>query len=770
MRIQLLAAGTVFSLALAAFAAPEDPLLPIYVDPVNGSDDNNGYTWDTAMKTIAAANAKTETWDYYYYRRCQIILKKGTYVIDGNLTLKPRTSIMGDPAYDRSETILTSSEGVVHDNYYLVFGNVNADFVSAIANLTISNVVMKGAAPVYCGTGHGTRTCKVLTNVVMTCCRQTNGSAISSAGVYSDGSFLATGCEFAYLTNTTAYGSVAICRNGGIFRDCQIHDCYNSGDGQIRIYIGGDNRLYADRCEVVDCVFRNNKAGGYGGCTAHVPRIVGCTFEGNVAGTASACYIPEDTTYGFYTSNTAFVADCTFRGNRTLVTDSTGSTVAFAVNGCVSNCVFEGNSSAGHCVSIFNATEVLDCTFVTNVAQRVGASFGQCYFKNAKDYTNACPVVRGCTFTGNDSSTSGGKGSALYFLAPGVVENCTFASNHSGSSGGAVYSETTDSQMSIRGSAFVGNRSGAGGGAIVGVARISDCAFVSNVAATAGGAYASGDTLDIVVSNCVFSGNGAASNGGALYFTQYRKLNDTRVVDCVFTNNSAGGTGNYMGGAGIYAWVEDGTAPTALTVRNCLFVGNVLTNTTTTGYGSAVILMSRSKTTRSPIFLESCTIVGNRSMCGSRAAVYVWPDNAQYGMGFTYITNTLIACNLDADGAYVPRSYESVYEITSDMRKKVGYSVFHPQLKLRETVITFDESQHVTSTDTLPAFKPGTWIPKRSNPAFNAGLNLPWMTAAYDLQRDEKGEPFVPRICRDTVDIGAYENMPSGLGMLLLFR
>ena len=769
MKIQLLAAGTVFSLALAAFAAPEDPLLPIYVDPVNGSDDNNGYTWETAMKTIAAANAKTEEYNYYNVRRCQIILKKGTYVIDGTLTLKSRTSIMGDPDYDRTETVLTAPEGATVTSRFISFGSINNDFYQTIANLTISNVVKSGEATVYCGTG-GDKDAYIVSNVLFTCCKQINGSAISAAGLYSNGNLVAVDCEFSGLTNTTTFGSVAICRGGGIFRRCYIHDCYNNGDGQIRAWVSSYDHLSDTRHLVDNCTFSNNVAQGSAGCLYNIPTIIDSEFYDNEAtGAGSAISCANDTQWGFYTNHTAKVLGCTFKRNRTTTVNSSGSTVCFSANGVVSNCTFEGNSSAGHCSCVCNATAILDSAFITNVASRAPA-FGACYFNSAVDYAKADPVVRGCTFVGNTAKGSASNGGVLYFMVPGLVEKCAFTNNVAAAAGGAVYAEATDLRMTVRDCTFSGNRA-ASGGAVARVGAVLDSMFVGNTADNGGGgAYHSGAMYSPVISNCCFAGNGATASGGGVFFTQYAKLDDARVVDCVFTNNLSGGTGNYMGGGAIYAWVEDGTAPTALTVRNCLFVGNVLTNTEKTGYGSAVILMSRSKTTRSPIFLESCTIVGNRSMCGSRAAVYVWPDYAQNGMGYTYITNTLIACNLDADGAYVPRSYESVYEITTDMPKKVGYSVFHPQLKLRDTVITFDESQHVTSTDTLPAFKPGTWIPTRSNPAFNAGLNLPWMTAAYDLQRDEKDEPFVPRICRDTVDIGAYENAPSGLGLTLIVR
>ena len=56
--------------AQQTMAAPGDPTLPIYVDPVGGNDETgDGKTWETALKTITNAVAKTENSAYYSERR-----------------------------------------------------------------------------------------------------------------------------------------------------------------------------------------------------------------------------------------------------------------------------------------------------------------------------------------------------------------------------------------------------------------------------------------------------------------------------------------------------------------------------------------------------------------------------------------------------------------------------------------------------------------------------------------------------------------------------
>ena len=758
-----LVAGVLGVSSAGAAASPDDPLKPIYVDPDDGLDTNDGKSWDTAVQTIAKAISYTGNADYYNERRVLVVLKHGTYVLSSPISMYSRTSLTGDPAYPRSATVLTAPSGTTFEEGIVKFSasaGGYAGFRCLLANLTVSNVTAKGASPLNVGnlnTGaDGIK--RVISNVVVTCCRQSNSEASSSAGASVDGSTLVVDCEFSALTNTASYGSVATCRGGGWFRNCVMRDNYNYGAGGcLRYYTSSSDKLNA-RCGLEDCILSNNVARYSGGALYQAPVVLRCKFYNNrsLLRGGGACFW-EDDGYGWFSNHWPRVEGCVFVGNSTGInadgkTKYAGGALNSSVPYTVSDCEFRGNTStAGGGACFVGGTAWVDAA------------------------TNRPQIVR-CAFTDN-ASGSGQNGGALRCSASIDVIGCGFTNNLATGASGAVRAEATAGASEIRGCSFVGNRGtytttdekdGQGAGAVFDVPTIRDSVFIGNTSTYDAGAIRFSVT-HAVVSNCFFSGNSAQKRGGAIMFHRYLKLSNCLVSDCVFTNNCAGGTGNYMGGGALYAWSEQSPAAVSLTVRNCLFAGNVLTNTAAAGCGSAVILICRNKSGKDKgrILMESCTVVGNRSMKGDRAAVYVWPDDETYGFGNTFITNTIIACNLGATGGYTAASYDSVYDIKTDMLTKLGHCVIHPRL-YKYRYYSFDESQHVTSTDTVPAFKPGTWIPKRSNPAFNGGINLPWMANAYDLQRNEKGEPFVPRICRDIVDIGAYENEPSGLGLTLI--
>lgn len=815
-------------------------MLPIYVDPVNGDDEaNDGKTWETALKTIAAASAKTELAAYHSERRCQIILKKGTYSIDTKIDLMPRASLMGDPSCDRSEVVLTAPEGTVITNSLITFNGIrNSDYVSTIANLTISNITISSQAAIQCGSATHDRYSEVISNVVFTLCRQINGSSVSAVALYADGQTYVTDCLFSGLTNTTAYGTVAVCRNGGWFRNCTVENCSNGGYGQIYVWSSPEWDKVTEYSGIENCTFTNNYARYSGGCYFNMPTVLNSRFYDNVcergAGSVGSYTDPPQ---GCFTNRSPRVEGCVFERNVSMGMNNNGGVLSFECGGIVSNCTFVGNVATGACGAVANAMDVMDCTFTSNVSKRASYGGGACFFEKNAYVGWRTPRISECVFTGNRTENTGACGGAVCARYPMAVEDCTFTGNaayrggavaseaanaaagvaggtnltvtvrrceftgnsgtaadHSIPIGGAVYanapmdieccrfftntayrggavaSATTNLAMSVRHCRFEGNaamdnaQAYGAGGAVCDVPTVRDCTFEGNSASDGGGLFW-GAVKSGVVSNCTFSGNGSASRGGGVAVSQYSKLSNALVMDCVFTNNMAGGTGNYMGGGGMYLWIEDGAADVGLTLRNCLFAGNVLTNETASSCGSAAILMSRKGTAR--ILVENCTMVANRSMYGNRGALYVWPDNVGYGAGHTYVTNTVIALNLGADGVTYAPPYDSVYGLQPGMAEKVGYSYFHP--KSSGWGATWTDGQHIENSDTPPTFKMGGWIPKDSS-LRDAGLVMDWMIGASDLRRDGNGLPVGPRVYGASVDIGAYEYSPANKGFCIVVK
>ena len=502
-----LVAGALGVSSAGAAASPDDPLKPIYVDPDDGLDTNDGKSWDAAVQTIAKAISYTGNADYYNERRVLVVLKRGTYVLSSPISMYARTSLTGDPAYPRSATVLTAPSGTTFDEGIVKFSasaGAYAGFRCMLANLTVSNVTENGSSPLNVGNlnsgADGIK--RVISNVVVTCCRQSLSAAAASAGASVDGSTLVVDCEFSALTNTASYGSVATCRGGGWFRNCVMRDNYNYGAGGcLRYYTSTYDKLNA-RCGLEDCVFSNNVARYSGGALYQAPVVLRCKFYNNrsLQRGGGACYW-EDDGYGWFSNHWPRVEGCVFVGNSTGInadgkTKYAGGALNSSVPYTVSDCEFRGNTStAGGGACFVGGTAWVDAA------------------------TNRPQIVR-CAFTEN-ASGNGQNGSALRCSASIDVIGCGFTNNLAPGAGGAVVAAATAGASEIRGCSFVGNRGtytptdekdGQGAGAVIDVPTVRDSVFIGNTSTYDAGAIRFSVT-HAVVSNCFFSGNSAQKRG-----------------------------------------------------------------------------------------------------------------------------------------------------------------------------------------------------------------------------------------------------------------
>ena len=676
-------------------AAPEDPILPIYVDSDNGDDTNDGKTKDKAMKTIEAAVLKADLAEYYNERRVCVTLLKGTHELSTHLYLmrganpaRRRTSLVGDPDCDRSEVVLTRPAGSAAASGFITMAEEpDQDYVVTIANLTVSNVNMASGTPINCGSAEHDRWSKVVSNVVFTLCTQSAGTG--NFGVNADGRTLVTDCLFLANANT-GNNQLATCLNGGWFRNCRIESCTNAAISA--------STPYSPYNIVENCVFTNNYSSKEYTCINNVPTVRDCVFVDNVSGGAST----KTGGWGnnaFFADNPPVVANCTFAGNVQEKSGMGGGVLSFAYGGTVTNCTFTGN--VNNASAVLNPHEVIDCTFTSNSC--LSSSSGALRLSSGGNvaYSSQAPRVSGCTFVGNSTTWNAG---AVYAEVPAAVDGCAFEGNSAVFCGGGICAKAT-----------------------------------------------------VAVSNCTFSGNSAA-NGGGIGFIDSVAIADTLVADCVFTNNVVSASGNATGGAGIFASLNNNAAEVGLTVRNCLFVGNALTNAVNSrADGSAAFLFSQGASGTARIYVESCTMVENRGAYGSPSALYV---GAGASGAPTYVTNTVIACNRGADGSYAKPMSPSATVATW-----IGHSYLHPKTATSH----WTDEQHVADTDDLPAFTPGTWIPTKTSALCNAGVFQDWMDGAFDLQRNEKGRAFATRVYGGTPDIGAFERFPTA-GFTVIVR
>ncbi|MHC4474862.1 MAG: right-handed parallel beta-helix repeat-containing protein [Planctomycetota bacterium] len=182
--------------------------------------------------------------------------------------------------------------------------------------------------------------------------------------------------------------------------------------------------------------------------------------------------------------------------------------------------------------------------------------------KNGAGIKNGSPTLLNCTFSAHSGNSSGGAMSTWEDVGP-VITNCIFSGNFSGRNGGGIYGK----DMTLTNCTFTENSAGIGGGMYVASsnATLTNCTFSNN---SGNGLYLGvGDTA--VLTNCTFSEN-SGSAGGGLYLSAGSSDNP-ELTDCVFIDNSAGGTWGDGGGMYLYG----GGEPRLI---NCIFIGNSASN------------------------------------------------------------------------------------------------------------------------------------------------------------------------------------------------
>lgn len=378
----------------------------------------------------------------------------------------------------------------------------------------------------------------------------------------------------------------------------------------------------------------------------------------------------------------------------------------------------------GGALSVYNRDDVtiFNSSFKNNYAMNKG---GAIYLENSD-----IQIKR--TYFGFNSTSlalSSGKGGAIYMLdSEYILEDLEFSDNTS-SVAGALYSDNTD--LDLRNCIFSYNESHAGGGALLchnsSLLLVDNCLFEYNLANGSGGAIALLEAVTGRFRNCTIQNNTSESllflaDGGGVLITPHD--NEVNFLNCNISHNSAG---DY--GGGVYATSETNFV-------NCLFNNNHAAVDTVDGGGGGAIFMGLSEN----IILNSTF---SRNTGGTGTTIYC------VDAGFSFINSIL----WDDTISSAPRIYLQYYEEPTSIY--TGYS----DIEGGQGVIRGDGAYEINwgsgNIDADPLFNSfgSDFSLSNESPCIDSGTldTLQFWIPQTDLAGN-------PRIYRDLIDIGCYEN------------
>lgn len=714
----------VFSLLASVSIACAD----IYVSP-QGSPSGTGTEIDPLSLTGALARAADGM---------TIRLLAGHYVVSETIVVDKAVTIAGDLSDRRAAVVDGGGE-------CRVFQLKAAG--SALANLTVTNGVSGKA-----GGGVLLSQATVVTNCVVTHCTAATGGGIAS-DYATKWSPTVVDCEIAHCrgTNTSGGndgGGGVLLANCMKLRKSVIRDCWCDRFGAIC--------SWADKatCEVSDCVVTNNGANycaGLGGTGC--PRVSGTLFAGNCAKKgAGIAYSGKDQPH-----MTNVFAFCRFVGN--VATNGDSGVFDVAAEGSqtlISNCVFNSNAAStynaiGSCSKTGAAMSFWGCGFTNNVGRYEGGCLRGSGFK-----------FENCSFHANRSEDQ--RGGVLMLLpgSPVTIRKCRFSENRSGTvandaHGGAIFSQLTTG-LTIEDSVFFGNVAKQRGGAVFCIAgSFRKCVFEENVAmGSFGAAVVCNDAGTNTFESCSFYANGSL-NCGAVFSSGNHLL--TSFADCRFyTNGVAGASGGAL----------DLRSP--FLIERCVFDGNRggsggAVNVSATGGNSRIVNSCFVRNDGStdcgalycngPCLIENCTFFGNTVAAKTKNAAGVAMGGA------AEMKNCILFGNYEL-GSMAGRDF---LPLVSGSEGNVQTSCIGGWKDASGAVMERPPAGCISSDPLFVDGESGNFTLRRRSPCRDSGSTEPWMRApnAFDLAGNV-------RVYGPTVDMGAYEYIPSSAGLMLIIH
>ena len=487
--------------------------------------------------------------------------------------------------YEGTATGYTSASGgaVAAATVLLERTTIQGSRLSATQNQSWASAIASGAG-ISCNTFEAVD-CTFTDNDILTS-RTALGGAIS-ASTATISSTTVTGSDIG--GGTKAWGGGVYTSMGATIANTTIRDCRltgnydgNSGAGA---YIAGPSTW--NQCTIEGCqlLFGGSGAGLF---TAGDTTLRNLTIRNNsIAGQNGGSYA------GARIYGAGIVEDCVFEGNRSSIAGNTGfcGGLAWAATAPVTvrRTIFRNNhggaAAAGALLAMNSSAHDVtleDCSFTDNFLANPG-SVGDGAALGIESGRNLS--IANCTFLRNSTASNGG-GVAASSIQNAVVTNCQFSQCAAGSEGGAMY--TPNARVTIASCSFNELAAPTVGGAIRcgSFASVTDSAFTSCTARSAGGAiYASSGQANGPVTNCTFtdckagtstqigydaSGGAIATDGsiGAITETDFLRCTATggsnavggaltsgaiaSLTDCSFVDCVATASGTSRGGA-IYA-------------------------------------------------------------------------------------------------------------------------------------------------------------------------------------------------------------------------
>ncbi len=349
--------------------------------------------------------------------------------------------------------------------------------------------------------------------------------------------------------------------------------------------------------------------------------------------------------------------------------------------------------------------------------------------------------------------------------ASGVTITNVTIQNGTGIYGGGIYSE--NSTMLLVGSRVYSNTSNTEGAGIYLLdsdMTISNCVIISNTSINGDGGGINAETSNLYLDDsAVVSNKTAGSGGGLTVINSTTIINHSAILDN-HAKNWSGGIHQFQGNmsmenslvsgnssnsesGGITVISTDDTHIATARINNVTISGN-----SAMGYAGGLDV-------RGEVTATNTTIAGNIADSDNLDNYGQGGGISQYEYGKLWVSNTLIADNLDLGGGY-PDCY---VQNTSEFHT-LGYNLVEEN-SICFTPLTNDQTGVDPHLATLqnnhgPSIGLGNYVLKTQallsgSPAIDAGD--PAFTPPPYF--DQRGAGF-PRVVSSTIDIGAYEFWP----------